>query len=133
LTSHYERDLVVFLVADRLRLRRTLATLRGLYGGSVWKLSGNVLEERYWLISRQFESMRTLQNTLGEGTVNTPLGVQRKQRALNQLIQCEQQAASLSDGTSTCSLTTFTIPRSFTKSGQLLTFRPCLPPPPVAS
>ncbi|HEX8798358.1 MAG TPA: hypothetical protein VF772_07090, partial [Terriglobales bacterium] len=32
------RKLLLYL--DRLRLRRTLATLRGLYGGSVWKLSG---------------------------------------------------------------------------------------------
>lgn len=54
--------LLIFL--DRLRLRRTLAALKGISWESVWKMSGNVLEQRYQLISRQFESMRNLQNTL---------------------------------------------------------------------
>jgi hypothetical protein len=83
------RLLLIFL--DRLRLRRTLAELRGLYGGSVWKLSGNVLEERYRLISRQFESARQLQNLLTSWTVTTAAQAQDKQIALDQLAQCDKQ------------------------------------------
>jgi hypothetical protein len=49
------RRLLAFL--DRLALRRTLAALRGFSWGTVWKMSGNVLEVRYKLISRQMESM----------------------------------------------------------------------------
>jgi hypothetical protein len=49
------RRLLTFL--DRLPLRRTLASLRGFSWGSVWKMSGNVLDVRYKLISRQTECM----------------------------------------------------------------------------
>jgi len=49
------RRLLAFL--DRLPLRRTLAALRGFSWGSVWKMSGNVLEVRYKVISRQMECM----------------------------------------------------------------------------
>jgi hypothetical protein len=42
---------------DRLTLRRTLAVLHGFSWGSVWKMSGNVLEVRYKVISRQLECM----------------------------------------------------------------------------
>ena len=49
------RRLLAFL--DRLPLRRTMATLRGFSWGSVWKMSGNVLEVRYKVVSRQMESM----------------------------------------------------------------------------
>ncbi|HEY4901729.1 MAG TPA: hypothetical protein VIH91_13015 [Terriglobales bacterium] len=83
------RQLLVFL--DRLRLRRTFTELRGLYGGSVWKLSGNVLEERYRLISRQFESMRHLQNRLAQWTAADAREAQSKQIVLEQLAQCEKQ------------------------------------------
>ena len=58
------RALLVFL--DRTLLRRTLAALRGFSWGSVWKMSGNVLEVRYKLLSRQLESLRHLQNDLNE-------------------------------------------------------------------
>ncbi|HMI53391.1 MAG TPA: hypothetical protein VK525_17895 [Candidatus Saccharimonadales bacterium] len=47
------RRLLAFL--DRLPLRRTLAVLHGFSWGSVWKMSGNVLEVRYKVISRQLE------------------------------------------------------------------------------
>jgi hypothetical protein len=82
------RRLLVFL--DRLRLRRTLATIRGLYGGSVWKLSGNVLEERYRLISRQFESMRSLRHALEAWSVTNPDDQQHRQLVLDQLASCDQ-------------------------------------------
>jgi hypothetical protein len=49
------RRLLAFL--DRLPLRRTLAALRGFSWESVWKMSGNVLEVRYKVISRQMECM----------------------------------------------------------------------------
>ena len=49
------RRLLGFL--DRLPLRRTLAVLHGFSWGSVWKMSGNVLEVRYKVISRQLECM----------------------------------------------------------------------------
>ena len=83
------RQLLIFM--DRLRLRRTLGALKGLYGGGVWKLSGNVLEERYRLISRQFESARNLQNSLAAWTVRNPVEAQCKQIAVAQMTQCEMQ------------------------------------------
>jgi hypothetical protein len=49
------KGLLTFL--DRLPLRRTLAALRGFSWGSVWKMSGNVLDVRYKVISRQMECM----------------------------------------------------------------------------
>lgn len=49
------RQLLEYL--DRIPLRRTMDALRGFSWGSVWKMSGNVLEVRYKLISRQLESM----------------------------------------------------------------------------
>lgn len=58
------RPLLVYL--DRLPLRRTLASLRGLSWGSVWAISGSTLEERYRVTSRQLESLRHLQNFLVE-------------------------------------------------------------------
>lgn len=58
------RQLLIFL--DRLRLRRTFDALHGLSWDSVWKMSGNILEQRYRLLSLQFESMRSLTNLLNE-------------------------------------------------------------------
>lgn len=58
------RQLLLYL--DRLRLRRTLSCFKGLTWESVWTMSANVLEERYRLISRQFESMSNLRNLLRE-------------------------------------------------------------------
>jgi len=49
------RRLLTFL--DRLPLRRTMAALRGFSWGSVWTMSGNVLEGRYKVMSRQMECM----------------------------------------------------------------------------
>jgi hypothetical protein len=49
------RQLLVFL--DRMPIRRTLGALRGFSWGSVWKMSGNVLDVRYKLLSRQLESL----------------------------------------------------------------------------
>ncbi len=60
------RNLLVHL--DRLAVRRTLYGLRGLSWQSVWAMSGNVLAERYSLISRQLEAMRHLENQLDSFT-----------------------------------------------------------------
>jgi hypothetical protein len=49
------KRLLTFL--DRLTLRRTLSALHGFSWESVWKMSGNVLEVRYKVISRQIEAM----------------------------------------------------------------------------
>jgi hypothetical protein len=51
-------------VLDRLPLRRTMETFRGFSLGSVWKMSGNVLDARYKLISRQLESLTHLRQSL---------------------------------------------------------------------
>jgi hypothetical protein len=58
------RELLKFL--DRLPLRRTLAGLRGFSWGSVWRMSGNVLDVRYKLLSRQLECLGHTQLTLLE-------------------------------------------------------------------
>ena len=54
------RVLLVFL--DKLPLRRTLQVMRGFTWGSIWKMGGNVLELRYKLFYRQFESLDHLQS-----------------------------------------------------------------------
>ena len=62
------RQLLMFL--DRTPLRRTLAALRGFSWGSVWGMSGNVLDVRYKLLSRQLESLghtRSALNALAAG------------------------------------------------------------------
>jgi len=56
------RNLLMHL--DRLPLRRTLRALKGLAWGSIWRVSGNVLEERYRVMSLQVESLRHLKNTV---------------------------------------------------------------------
>jgi hypothetical protein len=56
------RQLLVFL--DRMALRRTLSSLHGFSWGSVWKMSGNVLDVRYKLLSRQLECLTHLYNSL---------------------------------------------------------------------
>jgi len=56
------RQLLVFL--DRMALRRTLSALQGFSWGSVWKMSGNVLDVRYKLLSRQLECLNHLHNSL---------------------------------------------------------------------
>jgi hypothetical protein len=58
------RQLLVFL--DRLPLRRTLEALQGFSWGTVWKMSGNVLDVRYKLVSRQLECLNHLHASLQE-------------------------------------------------------------------
>src|SRR5262249_16209428 len=76
------KRLLVFL--DRLPLRRTLTTLRGFSWGTVWKMSGNVLEVRYKVISRQLECMNHTIAALQE-TPKQTLGVQKALDALEKM------------------------------------------------
>jgi hypothetical protein len=63
------RQLLVFL--DRLPLRRTMMALRGYSWGSVWKMGGNILDVRYKLFYRQFESLNHLSNSFArEGSLH---------------------------------------------------------------
>jgi hypothetical protein len=80
------RQLLVFL--DRLRLRRTLSSLKGMSWDSVWSVSGNVLEERYRLISRQFESAQNLQNELLKWQTEGEEENNNRRVALQQLEDC---------------------------------------------
>jgi hypothetical protein len=56
------RHMLQFL--DKLPLRRSLVALKGFSWGSIWKMSGNVLDRRYKLIFRQLESLTHLQTSL---------------------------------------------------------------------
>jgi hypothetical protein len=70
------RKLLVYL--DRLPLRRTLRALKGLAWGSIWKMSGNVLEERYRVISLQLESARHLTNTVQNWLPSDPCAAKNR-------------------------------------------------------
>ncbi len=56
------RELLRFL--DRTALRRTLKAMSGFSWGSVWTMSGNVLDVRYKLLSRQLETLQHTRNDL---------------------------------------------------------------------
>jgi hypothetical protein len=71
------RQLLVFL--DRMPLRRTLGALRGFSWGSVWKMSGNVLDVRYKLLSRQLECLHHLDASL-QDFIHTVPGVNVAER-----------------------------------------------------
>lgn len=64
------RQLLVFL--DRMALRRTLSALHGFSWGNVWKMSGNVLDVRYKLLSRQLECLNHLYNSLSSPGAGGP-------------------------------------------------------------
>jgi hypothetical protein len=88
------RQLLIHL--DRLPLRRTLRALKGLAWGSIWKMSGNVLEERYRVISLQFESLRHLANATEQWAPNEPSDVAHKAELEQKLILCRGKADSFS-------------------------------------
>ncbi|HET7107504.1 MAG TPA: hypothetical protein VFI38_11895 [Candidatus Acidoferrum sp.] len=82
------RKLLAFL--DLLPLRRTMAALHGFSWGSVWTMSGNVLEVRYKVISRQLESMnhtiKTLEDYKKEGEDSaSPKGIRECLKVLEGL------------------------------------------------
>ncbi|MFL6303328.1 MAG: hypothetical protein ACJ72H_07285 [Candidatus Sulfotelmatobacter sp.] len=81
---------------DRLPLRRTLASLKGLSWSSVWRMSSSVLEDRYCLISRQMESLTHLLNSIrrcptsGKGREKSRAELKRDTKAavLRQIRNC---------------------------------------------
>lgn len=89
------RQLLIYL--DRLPLRRTLRALKGLAWGSIWKLSGHVLEERYRVISFQFESLRHLRNTLQEWKPDKPDDANHRVEVLSQVIHCQEKGLSFAE------------------------------------
>jgi len=82
------RELLISL--DRLVLRRTLNALQGLSWGSVLSMSENVLEERYRVMSRQFESLRHLLNIIHEWMPAGAEEAEARKAALNKLEECHR-------------------------------------------
>ncbi len=78
-------QLLVFL--DRMALRRTLSALHGFSWGTVWKMSGNVLDVRYKLLSRQLECLSHLQASLH--LFKTPASAD-EQAAFAGIAECEE-------------------------------------------
>jgi hypothetical protein len=83
------RELLRFL--DRLALRRTLRSLKGLAWGTIWKLSGNVLEERYRATSLQFESLRHLENAMRKWIPGNAAEAQNWLAVTQKLSACRQR------------------------------------------
>ncbi len=74
------RNLLMFL--DKLPLRRTMQAIRGFSWGSIWGMGGNVLDIRYKLFYRQFETLNHLQASLKRislGEVRTTMSPQDAQ------------------------------------------------------
>ena len=88
------RQLLVFL--DRIPLRRTLSALKGLAWGAVWKMGGNVFEERYRVISRQLESLRHLSNTLAAAP-DTELSIAQRQELQQHIDDCQKGVAKFAE------------------------------------
>lgn len=91
------KRLLTFL--DRLVLRRTLAALQGFSWGSVWKMSGNVLEIRYKVISRQMECMNHTISALEE-SLRSPSESQNAEgskAALHGLLSMRDTGAKFAD------------------------------------
>jgi hypothetical protein len=78
----------LLVLLDRLRLRRTLAAMKGIAWGSVWKMGGNVLEERYRVLSRQFESLINLNNELLQWLTETTEEEETRDTALKRIATC---------------------------------------------
>jgi hypothetical protein len=109
------RRLLEFL--DRLALRRTLAVLHGFSWGSVWKMSGNVLEVRYKVISRQMECMNHTIASLeafGKRT-SDPAEIAGIQSSLDALAKMRDAGMKFADWY----CTNYTVPRA----GDLTSFR----------
>jgi len=109
------KRLLAFL--DRLPLRRTLAVLHGFSWGSVWKMSGNVLEVRYKVMSRQMECMNHTIASLREFLKNPsdPGDVGGALSSLNALAGMRSAGVKFADWYST----NYTISRA----GDLTSFR----------
>lgn len=73
---------------DRLRVRRTLAAMKGIAWGSLWGMSGNVLEERYRVLSREVESLEHLAVELQEWMPETLKDLDTREAALKRISTC---------------------------------------------
>jgi hypothetical protein len=62
--------------------------MKGIAWGSVWKMGGNVLEERYRVLSRQLEALRHLQNEIKEWEPKTFFESTARDAALKQIGTC---------------------------------------------
>jgi hypothetical protein len=70
------RNLLLFL--DRIALRRTTKRLKDISWGSVWNMSGSILDVRYKLLSRQSESLTHLWNSIPDNNENNAWRTQLK-------------------------------------------------------
>jgi hypothetical protein len=70
--STWRRLRVLLRHIDLLPVRRTLNALQGMSWRSVWAMSGDVLAERYRLISRQLEALRHLRNQIEKWVPKNP-------------------------------------------------------------
>jgi hypothetical protein len=82
---------VLLIYLDRLPLRRTLNALQGLSWRSVWAMSGNVLAERYCMVSRQIEAMRHLGNQIDLWIPDDPSDAENKMRLQEKIRACQKQ------------------------------------------
>jgi len=91
------RRLLTFL--DRLPLRRTLSALHGFSWGGVWKMSGNVLEVRYKVISRQLECMNHTIASLRDFINNSsdPREIQAARNSLAPLMRMRRAAGHFAE------------------------------------
>jgi hypothetical protein len=86
----WRRLRVLLNYLDRLPLRRTLNALQGLSWGSVWAMSGDVLTERYCLISRQIEALRHLRNQIDAWIPNNLPDATNQAELLKKITECQQ-------------------------------------------
>jgi hypothetical protein len=94
LWTTWRRLLELLRHLDRLPLRRTLASLRGLTWSSVWAMSSNVLEDRYCLISRQLESLTHLANVIRQ---SKELSTATKRDVLRKIVLCRSKARDFAE------------------------------------
>jgi len=89
------KTLLAFL--DRLPLRRTMAALHGFSWGSVWKMSGNVLEVRYEFLSRQIECMNHTITSLSKARDTQKVSADRVDPSIKALLATLGQVMSFAD------------------------------------
>src|SRR5262249_5411835 len=68
--------------------------LKGLEWGSIWKLSGNVLEERYRVISLQFETLRHLKNEVEDWSPELQQEKDDRVAVLDGIRRCQEKSTA---------------------------------------
>jgi hypothetical protein len=89
--STWSRLRVLLIHLDRLPLRRTLNALQGLSWRSVWAMTGNVLSERYCLISRQIEALRHLKNQMDAWKPDDLSEAKKQIELLEKITDCQNK------------------------------------------